>query len=291
MLLCVLRCDLSRIPGGSGHCDVRTAYNFGGPLWTGGSEPDVAAFERDWDGMLHEWGAVTEFMRLHPFRHTVVPSYSVSHFNDHVVDLTQGYKAARARYYGSWRRDLQRAERLQLEVVVSTNPDKHEVGAFELLYALTMERLGAPLWYRFSARTVAGLFALDDVSMVTAYAPSGEPAALGCLLRSGPQLFYHLSAADPAHRELHPTHLMLDAMVRAGCARGCEYLHLGGGALSLQKFKSRLASGSVPYYIVKRVLDEDIYASICAMNDLPIDGEVFPAWLGAWSNASQGAHD
>jgi hypothetical protein len=282
--LVVLKHALDALAGGAGRCDVKTAYDFGGPVVTG----DLAvldAFSTAWDALLADWGAVTEFQRLHPFHlewtDGLLPGV-VKHTDNLVVDLSAGYDAVRAGYYGSWRRDLQKAERYAdagaLTARVVESPDDGDIAVFARLYAQTMEGLEAPPWYRFSDATHAALLRHPATALIRVDAPTG-PAAAAISLRSSDTRFYHLSASEWALRKRFPNHLLLDTLIRHALEDGCARVHLGGGAPSLKRFKSRVANAAVPYFVRKRVVDEDVLAAICAANDLPT-GPSFPPWLG-----------
>lgn len=271
VLLPLLRSSLDALPGGTGRCDLRTAYDFGGPLLRG-SDAVLPRFEAAWDALLADLRCVTLFQRIHPF-HPRWPSAATVHAQNHVVDLSGGIEAVRARTYGSWRRDRVKAERLGCTTAVEADPT-----LFARLYAGTMDRLEAPAWYRFSEATLAALIALPEVTQLVTRGPDGTPLASALSLRSGDVRFYHLSASDPAGRGFFPNHHLLDGLLAHAIDDGCHTVHLGGGAPSLTRFKSRVGSHTVPYRVERRVVDPPTYTALCEATGCH-DG-AFPAYLG-----------
>lgn len=271
VLLALLRDDLDALPGGAGRCDLRTAYDMGGPLLFG-PPATFDRFEHAWDDLLRELGCVTLFQRLHPFR-SALPRGATLHAQNRVAPLEGGIDAVRARMYGSWRRDRNRAEREGCTTTV-----EHDPALFAALYRVTMERVGAAAFYRFDEATLTDLVRLQDVTQLVTRGPEGRPAATALSLRSGDVRFYHLSASDPDQRHLRPSHHLVDGLLQHAIDDGCRAVHLGGGAPSLYRFKSRVGPETVPYRVEKRVVDPDAYAALCAAtgrNEGP-----FPAYLG-----------
>ncbi len=288
VLLAVLRDPLDGLEQGAGRCDVKTPYDFGGPV---GAPDALPGFSKAWDGLLREWGAVTEFQRLHPFRFVdplaQLPGVA-KHADNFVVDLSPGYDAIRAAYKQSWRRGLRKAERRvesgELSARVVQDPTAADVAVFARLYDQTMAGVGAQPWYLFSRATFEALFAHPAIAMVRVDAhlpdaPDVQPAAVAMSLRSGDDRFYHLGASEWSLRGMFPNNLLHDTLVRHALDEGCQRVHVGGGAASLRRFKSGLANTDVPYFVRKRVLDPDALARICTANALDPDA-AFPPWLG-----------
>ena len=271
VLVPLLRASLDPLPGGDGRCDLRTAYDFGGPLLVG-STALWSRFEAAWAALLIQLRCVTLFQRIHPF-HTAWPSTAAVHAENHVADLTGGLEAVRGRTYGAWRRDRVKAERAGCTTAVEADP-----ALFQRLYTTTMDKVGAPAWYRFSRSTLEGLIALPEVTQLVTRGPDGTPLASALSLRSGPRRFYHLAASDPAARGLFPNHHLLDRLLAHAIDDGCSAVHLGGGAPSLSRFKSRVGSHTVPYRIEKRVVDPAAYAALCTATGC--QAGPFPAYLG-----------
>jgi hypothetical protein len=273
-VLCATLLDpLDVLPHGAGRFHAKTPYDFGGPRTVAG-HPEPAAFATAWCAALASAGVITEFARLHPFH--PAPPDAVLHAENLVVDLSGGYDAVRAAYHGSWRRDLQKAERTTAAFAIDPSPSTEAVDRFSALYDLTMDRVDAAPWYRFDRATFRALLALDDLSLATV-THDDEVVAAALLLASGDVRFYHLSASVPTRR-LWPNHLLLDGLIRHALADGARAVHLGAGAPALRRFKSRVANSAVPYHLVRRVLDPAAVEAIA--REVPTT-EAFPPFLGA----------
>lgn len=277
VLLPLLRDDLDALPQGQGRCDLRTAYDFGGPRVFGASDQRSGVFTRFqpvFDELLATLGCVTLFMRLHPFEAAAGP-HAKLHAENRVVDLTGGIEAVRARMYGTWRRNWRKACRNGLV----TAPE-HDPALFSRLYDQTMDKVDAAAWYRFDEATFERMLALRDVGQLVTRTAEGTPIASTLYLTSGSSCFYHLGCSDAAYRDLRPNHHLMEALCQRAVELGSERLHLGGGAPSLLRFKSHLGREAVPYYVVKRVVDPTAYDALCAATG-STPGP-FPAYLG-WS--------
>ena len=277
----VLLVPLDRLEGGRGFVDVRTAYDFGGPRLVRGEDPRgaMASFESDWLEWTRNARVVTEFLRLHPTALPVRPTSAAFQADHYIVDLTDPYEEIRARFRSSWRSRLRQGERGGSRVSMTEAPSLEEVQSFIRHYQDTMSRVGAAPWFRFHEETLAGLVALPKTWLATVWSPAGRAVAHAVFLGSGGTLFYHLSCSDPKHLELRPNHLLLDAAVRFGQQMGFTAFHLGGGSPSLAEFKAGMGGRTVPYHVVRKVVDPLAYGSLCAANEVNPDGSSFPAYV------------
>jgi hypothetical protein len=238
----------------------------------------MSLFEEDWTQWAHRKGVVTEFLRLHPMALSVRPARAELHALNYVVDLLRSYEEIRASYHHSWQRSLRKAERQGYQVEISDSPGEEQVEAFLGLYRAAMVRLGAKPWFRFNGETLRRFFSLPDTSLVSVR-EDDEPVAFSSILRSGKTLFYHLGCSRQSALPGRPNHLLFDTIIRHGQGIGLASLHLGGGSRSLQRFKSQMADSTVPYFIVRRVLDSDAYERLCRENPAPGEGSDFPVYL------------
>ncbi|MFC1791262.1 GNAT family N-acetyltransferase [Gemmatimonadota bacterium] len=276
----VLMVPLDRLTGGEGRFDLRTAYDFAGPLHVG---PDPARamglFEEEWTRQAKDLGAVTEFLRLHPRALPTRPSWAIHHADHPMVDLIPSYEGIRNAYRGSWRWSLRKAEAEPTTVEISASPDPGLIDSFLTMYRDTMNRRGASFEFRFRDATLRGFLALPESWLGTVRDPDGAPIAHATILASGSTLFYHLSCSDPEGLSFRPNHKLLDAVVRLGKDRGFTAFHLGGGSTTLQSFKKHMGNTSVPYFVVRRVVDAEAYSAICRANGADPSGPSFPAYM------------
>lgn len=275
----LLRLPLDALAGGAGAVDVRTAYDFGGPL-AFSERPDevLAAFDAAWTEEARRWGVVSEFCRLHPFRCRHRPPAARFHADHYVLELAGTVDEIFARLHRSHRRDVRRARRGPLHAWADRSPSAARIAAFGALYGETMERRKSDPFYRFPRPLLDRLIARDEVTLVAVDDPQG-PVAMALFLASGNQLFYFLSASS-LHAARHtPGALLHDAARRFALEQGFERIHYGGGSAGVRRFKSRLADSRVPYYIVQRVHDPPAYARLVSANRCA-GATGFPAYRG-----------
>lgn len=272
----LLRLPLDALAGGAGAVDVRTAYDFGGPLAFGERPGELlAVFDAAWTEEARRWGVVSEFCRLHPFRCRHRPPSARWHADNYVLELAGTADEIFARLHRSHRRDVRRARRGALQARVERAPARAE--AFAALYGATMERRESDPFYRFPGRLLECLLARDEMTLIAVDDEQG-PVAMALFLASGRELFYFLSASSPRSATSTPGALLHDEARRFAIERGFERIHYGGGAAAgLRRFKSRLADSRVAYYIVQRVHDPPAYARLVSANGC--EGESgFPAY-------------
>ena len=267
---------LDSLPAGSGLVEARTPYDFGGP-W--GDGPDLPKLHGEFRNVLVDWlrsrGVVSEFVRIHPLRGGGQPADAKVHAENFIVDLTVPYDDLFSSQHRRHRRAVRAFHRRDHEMHWITDVSDQDATAFIELYARTMTRVAASTDYRFSETTLAALMALDEMSLVRARSELGVFGA-ALFLRSGNDLFYYLGAS--AHdRPAGTNNTIFDTAIRHAQSWGLRTLHLGGGSESLRSFKSQLATGTVPYSVVQRIIDEPQYTALCAANGVS-DSSYFPAF-------------
>lgn len=273
----VLRDPLDFLPGSEAYCDIRTAYDFGGPAALG-EEPGRAQreFQEAFDELVDDWNVVTEFARLHPYCVRERPEEATFHTQNIHASLSKGYDNVHEAYHKNQRNRIRDAEEagVEIEVAEERGPKRRYADDFLRCYYETMERVGANPDYFFLPETLRAL--VDRPEMVLASALyDGGVVASGMFLCAGDVIFYFLSGSDGDYLDVRPNNLMLDRMVQYGVERDYVYLHLGGGSETLRHFKSQVGNGRINYYILTRVHDEAAYEELSAH---ATEDDQFPAY-------------
>lgn len=267
---------LDSLPGGSGLVEARTPYDFGGP-WGDGS--DIDALHCEFQDVLIDWlrtrDVVSEFARIHPLRNGGRPADAKLHAENFVVDLTVSYADLFSSQHRRHRRAVRAFTRRNHETHWISDISPDNVSAFTELYAHTMTRVAASTDYRFGEQTLAALMSLDEMCLVRSTSESGVSGA-ALFLRSDGDLFYYLGASAD-DRPAGTNNAIFDTAIRHAQSRGLRTLHLGGGSESLRDFKSQIATGTVPYSVVQRIIDEPRYAALCETLGVS-DSTYFPAF-------------
>jgi hypothetical protein len=130
--------------------DVRTAYDFGGPLVLGTCLKETSAqFLDAWQSLMTRWNVVTEFARLHPYRQKEKPPDAEFHADNIHVDVSDGYDKAYDDYHTSQRNHVKNAKKAGVTTSVHRAPDKTQRQKFIDLYYHTMREVGADPSYFF----------------------------------------------------------------------------------------------------------------------------------------------
>lgn len=271
----LLRDPLDFLPGGDDYCDIRTAYDFGGPAPVG-EDPSRAQqqFQEAFEDLVDEWNVVTEFARLHPYRVRDRPSAASFHAQNIHAHLADGYETVYEDYHTNQRNRIRNAEEAGVEIVLAEGEEKSRADDFLRCYYETMERVGANPDYFYLPETLRSLIARPEMVLASALY-DGRVVASGMFLCADDVIFYFLSGSDGDYLDVRPNNLMLDRIVEYGVERDFTYLHLGGGSESLRHFKSQVGNGRINYFILTRVHDDSAYDELSAH----VDGDdQFPAY-------------
>jgi len=272
----LLLVPLDSLPGGSGLVEARTPYDSGGP-W--GDGPDLRALHREFQDVLIEWlrtrDVVSEFARIHPLRNGGQPADAKLHAENFIVDLTVPHDDLFSFQHRSHSGAVRAFHRRNHQTQWISDISPGDVSTFTELYARTMTRVSASTDYRFNELTLAALMSLDEMCLVRATSEIGICGG-ALFLRSGDDLFYYLGASAD-DRPAGTNNAILDTAIRHAQSRGLRMLHLGSGSDSLRDFKSKIATGTVPYSVVQRIIDESRYAALCETLGVS-DSTYFPAF-------------
>jgi hypothetical protein len=249
------------------HCDVSTAYGYGGPLVSmQGDDPDFVSRARSHlETLFEQMGVVTEFVRFHPLleNHLVWQTIPTEFVQKTVaIDLSGPQDTLWEQMNSNTRRKVRSSFNHDLEVEISHAPD--EYAQFWSLYTSTMERLQATEYYRFSLEYVLGVGeVLGENAMSCIVRHRGRPAAAGIFLKYGPFLHYHLGGSDEELLPLRPNDRMFFEMACWGMANLARLFHLGGGYRandSLFRFKTGFSKDLRDFHVGKIVNDEEMNA-------------------------------
>jgi hypothetical protein len=158
----------------------------------------------------------------------------------HVVDLSGGPEAVRARFHASANRGIRTAEKAAVRVETGYAGDLLPV-FFELAVkarAQWARRQHEPLWLaqlrgwaRDSQRKWRTIGQhLGPGLQITVASHDGRPVAAGIVLQNGKVGHGTRAAMDPEMRHLGASHLLNWVVLQNACAAGARYFHLGESA-------------------------------------------------------------
>lgn len=271
----VLLVPLDRLPGGSGLFEARTPYDFGGPR---GDGFDLQMLQAEFRDAVIRWfrarGVVSEFARLHPLANAGWPPDATLHAENYVVDLRRPYEDIFESQHRRHRRAVRGFVRRSAEPLV-VDGTRQDAAAFFSMYIDTMRRIGAGVEYHFSEDTIGSLVALEEMKIIRAVSAENT-VGMALFLQSGHDLFYYLGASAD-ERPPGANNAIFDAAIRHAQSHQLRMLHLGGGGESLRAFKGQLGTGTVPYRLLKRIIDPTRYAAVAEACEVS-SSEQFPAF-------------
>lgn len=249
--------------------DLISLYGRGGAVRRGGSAEDFAQFYSALTAYCTEQRIVCGFDRYHPVmrNHLLAPPQAqVREVGGFVVaDVQPPIEELEPRFKHAARKNIKKAERAGVDVVVETNLEHLE--DFLSIYASTLQRNSArdfyyvdPDFYRELATTLAGRYRFF-------YARLGR-RIVSCelVLRQGLYCHSFLGGTLADSLEACPNHLLKREIIRDAKASGCRYYLLGGGQRpydGIWNYKRGFApSGSVPSLVGGTIFDESAYASL-----------------------------
>ena len=149
-------------------------------------------------------------------------------------------------------------------------PVARGLSAFRRLYDKTMERVQARGYYYFSDRYFDYLRdALSKKAKTFVVRETDRIVAAALFFTHEDRIHYHLAGSDAAYRRFAPNNLLLHTVALWGHQQGFHWLHLGGGRTpssddSLFRFKASVSRLRLPFYIGKRIQNQEVYDGLCA---------------------------
>ena len=272
--------------------DVTTPYGYGGPVVIDGiATPDsLAEYYKAWERYCKDEKIVAEFNRFHLFDNTeVIDAFpgEVVHVAENVVRwLNNSIDDMWMEFERKVRKNVKKAKNNGL--IVTTDETGEQLEAFLDIYYTTMERNEAKSFYYFDKAyfqaiidTLPGQFMFfhvwkDDVVISTEL-----------VLCSDKYVYSFLGGTLDEYYPIRPNDLLKYEIIMWSKKTGHRAFILGGGYGAndgIYKYKKAFAPGDdVPFYVGRRVWDEDIYRRIVVLrkNIGEIESmEYFPQYRG-----------
>ncbi|MFX4263317.1 lipid II:glycine glycyltransferase FemX [Pelotomaculum propionicicum] len=241
--------------------DITTPYGYGGPLSNRGAGNSAwDNFYRSFDEYCADENIVTEFIRYHPLlenhrqadKHMEVERVSSVVY----VDLQRPYEEIWAGYQRSNRKNINKARREGLEVILEEEPAHFE--DFLSIYHHTMERNRASPSYYFGRDFYSLIH--EDLKGCFLYAHTvrdGDVISSELLLYNETYIHSFLGGTVEEYFEYRPNNILKHEAIRWAKNRGIRYFVLGGGyhdGDGIYRYKSSFSKdGVLPFYIGKKV--------------------------------------
>jgi hypothetical protein len=256
------------VPFIDGSFDLISPYDFGG-FWFSTAGPEIRqalvnAFEDEFIRYAAQAHIVCEFARLRPAHDMATLGFRRWELRKHqdnvVVPLEKGLEEVRAGYNANRRRRVMQGYRNGLTLHLSG-----DVTEFIDLYHASMDRLGADAEYYLPLSFLEQIAAFLLVAYVRS--PDGALCAGHVFLLDGDGIYLYLAASVEEKLALRPNDFGYDSIIKYGVEHGFRYLHLGGGAESLYRYKRSFSSCSVPYHHLRCIFDQPGYDALVRHHD------------------------
>lgn len=272
---------LKRGIGTTGWFDLTSVYGYAGPLVVNGICGNAALLLIL--DFMREQGAVSLFSRMHPLFVGTLPEGSRGRRLGDVViiDVRDDLDVVKC-YRGGHRRDIVNAGKKGL--MVSCEQGQGAVADFHALYIDAMQNLDATSYYFFDKDYFGCLNAAIDFETLIFFASiDGKKVAASIFIVTEGVMQYYLSGTDENFRSLSPSKAIIAEAHRVAVQRGLRHLVLGGGVGSRQdalfEFKRGFSTATAPFHVVRNILDEARYHSLCEERGImPSPDGFFPAY-------------
>ena len=253
---------------GTEYVDLSGVYGYGGPLFAEGVEAGlvlVALWQR-----MEEFGAVSLFSRMHPLFVDGIEGEAErgEQLGDVVVIDVKPDEPHLASYRGSHRREIVSAQKKGLM--------KEFVG----IYQGAMRDLNAREYYLFNEAYFQKIAVAEDFKVFIIFATFEEvKVAASMFIITNDVMQYYLRGSDYAYRNLSASKAIIAKAHELAGELGIRQLILGGGVGSerdsLFKFKAGFSDNFKPFYVVKKVLSEQVYQALCKATQVSPDTSGF----------------
>lgn len=261
--------------------DFTSVYGHAGPIL--GSQTNSSSAVEAIFGAMERYGAISLFSRMHPlFVGRLDESVRGSHLGEIVVievgtnpDVLNGYR-------GGHRREIVKARANGVEV--SAEAGSAAVAEFHTIYHQAMSDLGAGQYYFFDRAYLNAMEAASDFKTLILFASlEGRRIAASMFIVTGSIMQYYLSGTVSEFRQLAPSKVIIAHAHELAVEMRLKLLVLGGGVGSgrdaLFTFKRGFSQLTLPFYVTRRILNNESYRELCATRGVDVNhADFFPAY-------------
>lgn len=256
--------------------DITTAYGYGGPIILeciqNYTSILISEFRNAFNKYAKKNGIISEFIRFHPmyknYEYFIDQDIECEYSRNTIkVDLASSGDCGEnilMNMESKTRNQVRQSLRNGMDIHFYTEPTLDEINIFTELYNLTMERVDADYYYKFTSNYFLNTFAqLRENIELACVTLEDRIISSAIFLFSDNFVHYHLSASLHGYNKFRPNNFMLYQAALRYKQKGMKYFHLGGGYKendSLYKFKKGFnKNGILDFYIGKKIHDIKIY--------------------------------
>lgn len=283
--------EIKELVDGKKFYDLTTPYGYGGPrmevIDSEKKEQLSRIFEKEFGEYCKNNNIVSEFIRFYPLGDNAIDFKSVysSEYNRNTLgtNLKDYEDPVKEEFSKGCRKSIRQALRKGISCRITEGPNN--IDAFIDIYYSTMKRDSADEFYYFGKDYFDMLInALKENVLFVEAIYEEKTIAAGLYLISDGIIHTHLSGTLSEYLYLSPAYILRYAATLWGKEHGYCLVHHGGGTSSdkensLFKFKKQFAKNTeFPFYIGKKIWNDDVYRKLCNMNPNCKDSVFFPKY-------------
>lgn len=253
--------------------DIQSAYGYNGVLTNSYDSQFIEAFYKVFSNYCNNNNIIAEFTRLHPLLGN--QEFSKNHmqivFDRETValNLQQSYTTIWTNEYSSRNRNMiRKAQKIGYSSKIIVQPSRQEIDQFISIYNSNMKMVGAEEYYYFNKDFFYSTFAQlkEHVLLINIEDNMGQVVCSTIFFHYGGFFHYHLSGRT-VDADNSVNNFLLDEAIKYSRDTGAKTFHLGGGRSSatndsLLKFKSNFSKTRLPFYIGKKIHNQEIYDEV-----------------------------
>jgi hypothetical protein len=267
--------------------DITSVYGYGGPLASKGAGKNILdGFNSCFSNYCEKNNIITEFIRFHPLlgNHQLLENYvQVERVSSIVcIDLTTSDKNIWSGYARNNRKNINKAYREGLEVILEEKPDHFT--DFRSIYHHTLERNEAEKFYYFNNRFYDYLHAQLKGNFIYAHTiKDGRIISTELLLYNETYIHSFLGGTLEEFYDVRPNNILKHEVIKWAKDRGIKHFLLGGGYREgdgIFRYKRSFTSGpALDFYIGKKLHNHKAVSMLEQMMTVKNRaGSYFPAY-------------
>ena len=271
--------------------DVTSIYGYLGPIASHHNLPErpVKNFQNKLREYFFDKNVVCVFSRLHPLinQEPILEGFGdVRNIGKTIsISLSLTLDEQYSRYRENHKRDIRKLRQLGAHCTNDHLAEHSE--DFVAIYHENMKRVGAQEDYFHNQSYFQKLLGAKDLDMhLVLCFLEGDIACGGLFSLCKGIVQYYLGATNSKYLRLAPMKLMIDEVRIWANESGASYFHLGGGRVSLLKFKAGFSDTVHDLNVWQLIVLKKKYQEICRQIALwneqgshePIDSDYFPLY-------------
>ncbi|MDD3567448.1 MAG: GNAT family N-acetyltransferase [Bacteroidales bacterium] len=253
--------------------DIQGAYGYNGVLTNTYNCTFIDNFYKSFYNYCQPNNIIAEFTRFHPLLEN--QKFSINHmqvlFDRETIsiDLTKNYDEIWKNDYSSRNRNMiRKAEKQGYTCKIISKPLKTEIDNFISIYLNNMEMVGAEEYYYFNNDFFHNTFVqLKNQVMLFNIEDNKGQVVCSTIFFHYCDFFHYYLSGRTVDADNSVNNFLLNEAVKYSQGLGAKIFYLGGGRScatddSLLKFKSNFSKTRLPFYIGKKIYNEEIYNEV-----------------------------